>query len=87
MKNTARGGCVERLIQHEAKPSAVFASRYSPSAVLFIHTSIGSALIVIPYNGNSSRKKMFANFVNVRVFANIFLLNFHFLVLFMRAQR
>ena len=42
-------GCVERLIQHEAKPCAVFASRHSPSAVLFIHTSIGSALIVILY--------------------------------------
>jgi len=41
--------CVERLIQHEAKPSAVFASRHSPSAVFYIHTSIGSALIVILY--------------------------------------
>ena len=41
--------CVERLIQHEAKPSAVFASRYSPSAVFFICTSIGSALTVIFY--------------------------------------
>ena len=43
--------------------------------------------IVVPYNGNSSRKKMFANFANLRVFVNIFLLNFHFLVLFIRAQR
>jgi len=42
-------GCVERLIQHEAKPSAVFASRHSPSAVFFIHTSIDGALIVIMY--------------------------------------
>jgi len=42
-------GCVERLIQHEVKPSAAFASRHSPSAVVFIHTSIGSALIVILY--------------------------------------
>jgi len=41
----------------------------------------------IPYNGNSSRKKMFADFANLRVFANIFLLNFRFLVLFIRAQR
>ena len=32
---------------------------------------------LIPYNGNSSRKKMFANFANLSVFANIFLLNFH----------
>jgi len=35
----------------------------------------------IPYHGSSSRKKMFANFANLRVFANIFLLNFNFLVL------
>ena len=42
-------GHVERLIQHEAKPSAVFASRHPPSAVFFIHTSIGSALTVILY--------------------------------------
>ena len=33
---------------------------------------------VLPYNGNYSRKKMFANFANPGVFANIFLLNFHF---------
>ena len=42
-------GCVERLIQHEAKPSAVFSSRHSPSAAFFIHTSIRSALSVILY--------------------------------------
>ena len=42
-------GYVKRLIQHEAKPSAVFASRHSPSAVFFIHTSIGGALTVILY--------------------------------------
>ena len=35
-----RGG-VERLIQHEAKLSAVFASRHLPSAVFFLHISIG----------------------------------------------
>ena len=37
-------GRVERLIQLEAKPSVVFASRHPPSAVVFIHTSIGGAL-------------------------------------------
>ena len=37
---------VERLIQHEVKPRAVFASRHPPSAVFFIHTSIGSALLL-----------------------------------------
>ena len=42
-------GCVERLIQHEVKPSAVFASRHPLSAVFFIHTSIGGALTVILY--------------------------------------
>ena len=47
MKNTARGGRVERQIQHEAKPSAVFVSRHPPSAVFFIHTSLGGALTVI----------------------------------------
>ena len=41
--------CVERLIQHEAKPSAVFASRHPPSAIFFVHTSIGGALSVILY--------------------------------------
>ena len=43
--------CVERLIQHEAKPSAihVFALRHSPSAVFFIHTSIGCASSFILY--------------------------------------
>ena len=40
---------VERLIQHEAKPSAVFASRHPLSAVFFVHTSIGGALSVILY--------------------------------------
>ena len=38
---------VKRLIQLEAKPSAVFASRHPPSAVSFIYTSIGGALTVI----------------------------------------
>ena len=42
-------GCVKRLIQHKAKPSAVFASRHPSSAVFFIHTSIGGALCVILY--------------------------------------
>jgi len=37
-------GCVEKLIQCEAKLSAVFALIHPPSAVFFIHTSIGSAL-------------------------------------------
>ena len=46
MKNTARGGRVERQIQHEAKPSAVFVLRHPPSAVFFIHTR-GGALTVI----------------------------------------
>ena len=41
MKNTAQGGHVERQIQHEVKPSAVFVSRHPPSAVFFIHTSLG----------------------------------------------
>ena len=42
-------GHVERLIQHEAKLSAVFASRHPPpSAVFFIHTR-GDALTVILY--------------------------------------
>ena len=47
MKNTARGGHVKRQIQHEVKPSAVFVSRHPPSAVFFIHTSLGGALTVI----------------------------------------
>ena len=42
-------GCVERLIQHEVKLSAVFALKHPLSAVLFIHTSIGGALTVILY--------------------------------------
>ena len=42
-------GCFKRLIQNEAKPSAVFALRHLPSAVFFIHTSIGGALTVILY--------------------------------------
>ena len=42
-------GCVERQIQHSALPRAVFASRHYLSAVFFIHTSIGGALIVILY--------------------------------------
>jgi len=42
-------GCVERLIQHKAKPSAVLASRHPPSGVFFIHTSITGALTVILY--------------------------------------
>ena len=44
-------GCVERLIQHEAKPSAVFASRHSPSAVFFIqhkHRWCFNCHIVLP---------------------------------------
>ena len=41
---------VERLIQYEAKLSAVFASRHPPpSTVLFVHTSIDSALSVLLY--------------------------------------
>ena len=38
-ENTVRGVCVERLILHEVKLSAVFASRHSPSTVFFVHTS------------------------------------------------
>ena len=30
----------------------------------------------IPYNGNDSRKKTFANFAILVAFANVFLLNF-----------
>ena len=48
MKNTAQGG-VERQIQHEAKPSAVFVSRHPLSAVFFRQTSVGGALIDILY--------------------------------------
>ena len=42
-------GRVERQIQHEAKPSAVFVSRHPPSAVFFVHTSLGSALTYIAF--------------------------------------
>ena len=42
-------GCVERQIQHEAKPSAVFVLRHPPSAVFFRQTSVGGALIDILY--------------------------------------
>ena len=35
---------VERQIQHEAKPSAVFISRHAPSAIFFVYTSLGDAL-------------------------------------------
>ena len=43
-------GCVERLIQHKVKLSAVFALRHTQqSAVFFIHTSIGGVLSVILY--------------------------------------
>ena len=42
-------GCDERLMQYEAKLSAVFASRHPLSAVLFIRTSISSTLIAILY--------------------------------------
>ena len=47
-------GRVKMLIQHEAKLSAVLASRPPPpppppSAVFFVHTSIGSALSVTLY--------------------------------------
>ena len=45
----SKRGHIKRLIQHQAKPSAVFASRQPLSAVFFIHTSIGSALTVILY--------------------------------------
>ena len=48
MENTVRGGGVERLIQHEAKPSAVFASRHPSSTIFFIHKQ-GGALSVILY--------------------------------------
>jgi len=41
--------CVEKLIQHEAKPSAVLASKTPLSAVFLIYPSIGGALIVILY--------------------------------------
>ena len=47
MKNTTQGGRVERQIQHETKPSAVFVLRHPLSAVFFIHMSLGSALTVI----------------------------------------
>ena len=33
MREILHEGCVERLIQHEAKPSAVLASRHAPSAI------------------------------------------------------
>ena len=39
-------GCVEKLIQHEAKD---LPRDIPPSAVLFVHTNIGSALSVILY--------------------------------------
>ena len=42
-------GCVERLIQHEAKPSAVFASRHPPSTVFCCTHKQGGALSVILY--------------------------------------
>ena len=47
MENTARGGRVEGQIQHKAKLNAVFVSRHPPSAVFFVHTSLGGALTVI----------------------------------------
>ena len=40
-------GRVERLIQHEAKPNAVLASRHPPSAVFFIYTS--KAVLYVVY--------------------------------------
>ena len=40
---------MSRLIQQEAKLSAVFALTHPLSAVFFIHTSIGGALTVILY--------------------------------------
>ena len=40
---------VKKLIQHEAKPSAIFSSRHPPSALLHVHKSIGGALSVILY--------------------------------------
>ena len=36
-ENTVRRGCVVRLIQHEAKPNAVFASRH-PQILYFSYT-------------------------------------------------
>ena len=42
-------GRVKRLIQHLVSPRAVFALRHPPSAVIFIHRSIGGALSVILY--------------------------------------
>ena len=46
-ENTAQGVFTERLIQHEAKPSAVFALRHPPSTVFFVHTSKGSAALSV----------------------------------------
>jgi len=44
-------GCVERLIQHEAKPSAVFALRHSPSVIFLkqhMHRRCFNCYIVLP---------------------------------------
>ena len=42
--------CVERLIQHEVKPSAVFALQHPLSTVFFVHTSkvVLKCYIVLP---------------------------------------
>ena len=40
---------VLRQIQHSTSPCAVLASRHPPSAVFFIHTSVGGALTVTLY--------------------------------------
>ena len=40
--------CVERLIQHEVKPSAVFALRHPPSAVFLKHRQCFKSYIVLP---------------------------------------
>ena len=50
----------------------------SYTRIAVIYVVLSNILRQIPYNGNSSRKKMFTNFANLRAFANIFLLNFHF---------
>ena len=51
--NYSTRGLVERLIQHEAKPSAVFAPPSAvlapPSVVFFLHTSLGGALTAMLY--------------------------------------
>ena len=41
--------CVKRLIQHEAKSSAIFALRHPLNAVFFVHINIGGALSILLY--------------------------------------